>query len=182
MQLIETPIEGTYILRPDKKGDERGYFARLFCRKLFSQLGLEPECVQINTSKSAQKGTLRGMHYQLPPFAESKLLTCTQGALFDMILDLRPDSPTYMRSFGAELSAENGLMMYLPKGCAHGFLTLKDETQAIYFVSEYYNPEAERGVRWNDPAFNLQWPEKPVVISEKDQNHPDFHADTLQRR
>jgi dTDP-4-dehydrorhamnose 3,5-epimerase len=130
--------------------------------------------VQVNNSLSAQKGTLRGMHYQLAPKAETKLVRCIRGALYDVILDLRPDSPTFGKSFGAELSAENRRMMYVPKGFGHGFVTLTDDTEAFYFVDEFYGPEQERGVRWNDPRFAISWPIEPVVISDKDRGHRDF--------
>jgi len=130
--------------------------------------------VQVNNSLSAQKGTLRGMHYQLAPRAETKLVRCIRGALYDVILDLRPDSPTFGQSFGAELSAENRRMMVVPKGFAHGFITLADDTEAFYFVDEFYAPEQERGVRWDDPRFAISWPLAPVVLSDKDREHRDF--------
>ena len=129
----------------------------------------------MNNSLSAQKGTLRGMHYQLPPRAETKLVRCIRGALYDVILDLRRDSVTFGQSFGAELTAENRRMMYVPKGFAHGFLTLEHNTETFYFVDEFYSPEYERGIRYNDPKFNLQWPAAPVVISDKDKNQRDFN-------
>jgi dTDP-4-dehydrorhamnose 3,5-epimerase len=130
--------------------------------------------VQVNNSLSAQKGTLRGMHYQLAPKAETKLVRCIRGALYDVILDLREDSPTFGRSYGAELSAENRRMMYCPKGFAHGFMTLTEDTEAFYFVDEFYAPQHERGVRFDDPKFGISWPLEPVVISDKDKNHRDF--------
>jgi dTDP-4-dehydrorhamnose 3,5-epimerase len=129
---------------------------------------------QVNNSLSAQKGTLRGMHYQLPPKAETKIVRCVRGAFFDMILDIRNGSPTFGKSFGAELSAENRLMMYVPKGFAHGFLTLADDTEAFYFVDEFYAPDYERCIRYNDPKFALEWPTAPTVISDKDRNQSDF--------
>ena len=130
--------------------------------------------MQVNNSLSAQKGTLRGMHYQLAPRAETKLVRCIRGALYDVILDLRPDSPTFGQSFGAELSAENRRMMYVPKGFAHGFITLADDAEAFYFVDESYAPEQERGVRWDDPRFGIAWPIAPAVLSDKDRGHRDF--------
>lgn len=174
MHFIKTPLESAYIVELDKKGDERGFFARLFCTKEFVGMEMENNFVQVNNSLSAYKGTLRGMHYQLHPKAETKLLRCIRGSLYDVILDLREDSPTFGRSFGCELSAENRKMMYVPKGFAHGFVTLQDDTEVIYFVSEFYSPDLERGIRWNDPYFNIAWPIKPEIISAKDSRHPDF--------
>ena len=158
----------------EKLGDDRGFFARMFCENEFAQAGLTPKFVQINNSLSAAKGTLRGMHYQLPPRAETKLVRCVRGRLWDAILDLRPNSPTFGQWFGAELNAENRLMMYVPRGFAHAILTLADETEVIYLVSEFYAPEQERGVRWNDPRFEITWPIEPSDISPKDARWPDF--------
>ena len=175
MIFTETPLKGAYLIDLEKRGDERGFFARAFCVREFAEHGLTTQIVQANNSLSAQKGTLRGMHYQLAPKAETKIVRCISGALLDMILDLRPDSPTFGQSFGAELTAENRRMMYVPKGFAHGFLTLSDDAEAFYFVDEFYAPECERGVRWNDPQFAISWPAEPVVMSEKDRNYPDFN-------
>ena len=174
MIFTETPIEGAYLIDLEKRGDERGFFARAFCRDEFAALGLETDFVQINNSLSAAKGTLRGLHYQLPPAAEAKVVRCVRGALWDVILDLRQGSPTHGRWFGAGLSAENRRMVYAPRGTAHGFVTLEDDTEAIYLVSAFYAPQLERGVRWNDPAFAIQWPVEPVVISDKDRDRADF--------
>jgi dTDP-4-dehydrorhamnose 3,5-epimerase len=176
MKFHETTLKGAYLIELEKRGDERGFFARAFCTDEFQKLGLIKNFVQINNSLSSQKGTLRGMHYQLSPKSEVKVVRCIQGSLYDLILDLRPDSPTYGKSFGAELSAENRTMMYVPQGFAHGILTLKDNTEALYLVSEFYAPERERGLRWNDPTFDLKWPLAPIIISEKDQKHPTFDA------
>jgi dTDP-4-dehydrorhamnose 3,5-epimerase len=170
----ETPLPGAYLIDLEKRGDDRGFFARVFCEKEFGAKQLATRFVQVNNSLSAEKGTLRGMHYQLAPKAETKLVRCIRGALFDQILDLRKGSPTFGRSFGAELSAENRRMMYVPKGFAHGFITLVPDTEAFYFVDEFYGPEQERGVRWNDPKFALQWPIVPAVVSDKDRVHRDF--------
>jgi dTDP-4-dehydrorhamnose 3,5-epimerase len=172
----ETPLAGAYVIDLEKRGDERGFFARAFCEQEFGAHGLVTHLAQANNSLSARKGTLRGMHYQLAPKAETKLVRCIRGALFDVILDLRKDSPTFGQAFGAELSAENRRMMYVPKGFAHGFITLADDTEAFYFVDEFYAPELERGVRWNDPKFAIPWPAHvaPTVISDKDQNYRDF--------
>jgi len=174
MIFTETPLAGAFLVDLDKRGDERGFFARAFCEREFVEHGLPPRFVQVNNSLSAHKGTLRGMHYQLAPKAETKLVRCIRGALYDQILDLREGSPTFGQSFGAELSAANRRMMVVPKGFAHGFITLEDDTEAFYFVDEFYAPERERGVRWDDPRFALSWPLAPVVLSDKDRAHRDF--------
>ena len=170
----ETPLKGAYIIELEKRGDERGFFARAFCQNEFETEGLATKFVQVNNSLSADKGTLRGMHYQLAPHAETKIVRCIKGALYDVIIDLRPNSETYCQSFGKELSADNRRMMYVPKGFAHGFITLTDNTEAFYFVDEFYAPNFERGVRYDDPKFGIEWPIKPVVVSDKDKQHPDF--------
>ncbi len=174
MRINPTPLHGTWTIDLERRGDERGWFARLFCEREFANQGLATHYVQINNSTSATRGTLRGMHYQLPPRGEVKVVRCIRGSLFDVVLDLRPDSPTFGRSFGAELSADNRRMMYVPRGCAHGFLTLDADTEAFYLVSEFYDPTLERGVRFNDPRFQIEWPAPPMVVSDKDRNWPDF--------
>jgi len=174
MQFIPTPLAGAYLIDLEKRGDDRGFFARAFCEQEFAAHQLVSRFVQVNNSLSAFKGTLRGMHYQLAPKAETKLVRCIRGALWDAILDLRPESPTFGQHFGAELSAENRRMMYVPKGFAHGFITLQDDTEAFYFVDEFYSPEQERGLRWNDPRFAIKWPAEPIVLSDKDRGHKDF--------
>jgi dTDP-4-dehydrorhamnose 3,5-epimerase len=174
MIFTETPLTGAFLIDLEKRGDERGFFARAFCEREFAEHGLPSRFVQVNNSLSAEKGTLRGMHYQLAPKAETKLVRCIRGALYDVILDLRSDSPTFGQSFGAELSAENRRMMVVPKGFGHGFITLADDTEAFYFVDEFYAPELERGVRWDDPRFAISWPLAPVVLSDKDRGHRDF--------
>ena len=174
MKFIETTLSGSYLIELEKRGDNRGFFARFFCENEFGDQGLVTRFVQINNSLTAKKGTLRGMHYQLEPSAEVKVVRCIRGSLYDVILDLRPDSPTFGKSFGAELSAENRRMMYVPKGFAHGFVTLEDDTEALYLVSSLYAPELERGIRYNDPTFNIQWPVPPAEVSEKDGKWPDF--------
>ena len=174
MIFTPTPLAGAYLIDLEKKGDDRGFFARAFCENEFSAHGLVGHFCQVNNSLSAPKGTLRGMHYQLAPRAETKLVRCVRGSLYDMILDLRDGSPTFGDSFGAELTAEDRRMMYVPKGFAHGFLTLVDNTETIYFVDEFYSPEHERGVRYNDQKFKLQWPDAPTVISDKDKNQREF--------
>jgi dTDP-4-dehydrorhamnose 3,5-epimerase len=174
MVFTETPLKGAFMIDLEKRGDERGFFARAYCEQEFGKNGLITRFVQVNNSLSAQKGTLRGMHYQLAPKAETKVVRCIRGALYDAILDLRQGSPTFGQSFGAELSAENRRMMYVPKGFAHGFFTLTDDTEAFYFVDEFYAPECERGIRWDDPQFSIAWPGQPVVLSDKDRSHRDF--------
>jgi len=174
MIFTETPIPGAYLIDLEKRGDERGFFARVFCEKEFAAHKLVTHFVQVNNSLSATRGTLRGMHYQLPPKAETKLVRCVRGGLYDAIVDLRPGSPTFCKSFGAELTAENRRMLYVPKGFAHGFVTLTDATEAVYFVDEFYGPEQERIARWNDPKFGIQWPIQPVVLSDKDRDARDF--------
>lgn len=174
MHFTNTPITGAYLLNLEKRGDERGFFARVFCRNELAGLGLSTEIVQINTSLSVQQGTLRGMHYQLAPSAEVKIVRCIHGALYDVLLDLRPDSLSFGKWFGATLSAENRTMMYVPKGCAHGFLTLEPNTEAFYLVDNLYAPEMERGLRFNDPHFDIVWPATPTEVSQKDCSWPSF--------
>jgi dTDP-4-dehydrorhamnose 3,5-epimerase len=169
-----TPLKDAYTIELEKRGDERGFFARFFCQKEFSAAGLLTQFVQVNNSLSAKKGTLRGLHYQLAPAAEVKVVRCIRGALFDVIIDIRPDSPTFGKWFGAELNDENRLMMYVPRGFAHAILTLRDDTEALYLVSDFYSPENERGVRWNDPHFKVEWPIEPNDISPKDAAWPNF--------
>lgn len=174
MRFTETPLSGTYLIDLEKKEDERGFFARSFCREEFAQKGIETSFVQANNSLSAHKGTLRGLHYQLEPASETKLVRCIKGSLFDVVLDLRKESPSFGKWFGAILSEDNRTMLTVPRGCAHGFITLTDNCEIFYLVSNFYSKELERGIRWNDPTFNIQWPISPVVISERDQNHPHF--------
>jgi dTDP-4-dehydrorhamnose 3,5-epimerase len=174
MKFNPTPLAGAYTIDLEKREDERGFFARLFCVNEYDQHGLDRNIVQINNSLSKDKGTLRGIHYQLAPKAETKIVRCIKGSLYDVIVDLRPESPTFLKWFGAELSAENRTMMFVPKGFGHAFLTLEENTEAFYMVTEFYSPENERGLRWNDPKINIEWPIEPVVISDKDQRHPDF--------
>lgn len=170
----KTPLEDAYLIDLDRIGDSRGFFARIYCADEFRSHGLVTSFVQVNNSLSAAKGTLRGLHYQLSPRAETKLVRCIRGAIWDVILDLRPSSPTHGRWFGSELSAQNRRMMYVPKGFAHGFVTLTDDAEVFYFVDEVYSPEHERGIRWDDPKFKIKWPMEPLLISDKDQAHPDY--------
>ena len=174
MIFTETPLQGAILIDLEKRGDDRGFFARAFCENEFGAHGLATHFAQINNSLSAFKGTLRGMHYQLAPKAETKLVRCIRGGLHDVILDLRPGSATFGKSFGADLTAENRRMLYVPKGFAHGFVTLVDDTEAFYLVDEFYGPDQERGIRWNDPRFGIRWPVEPVVLSDKDKAHRDF--------
>jgi dTDP-4-dehydrorhamnose 3,5-epimerase len=170
----ETPLAGAFIIELEKRGDDRGFFARTFCCNEFEKVGLTTTIVQVNNSLSVDVGTLRGMHYQLPPHAETKIVRCIRGALWDCILDLRPGSPTFGKWFGETLSAENRKMMYVPKGFGHGLITLEPNTEAFYLVDEFYNPASERGIRWNDPKFAIHWPAEPRVMSDKDIAHRDF--------
>ena len=170
----ETKLKGAYIIELEKRSDDRGFFARTFCRKEFDELGLTSDIVQTNISFSRMKGTLRGMHYQRPPHQETKLIRCTKGALYDVIIDLRRDSPTYKQWLGVELSAQNYKMLFIPRDFAHGFLTLEPDTEVVYEVSEFYTPQAECGLRWNDPAFGIVWPRDVNKISEKDADWPDY--------
>ena len=174
MLIHRTRVAGAWLVEPERHADSRGFFARLFCAREFAKLGLESNFIQVNNSFSAKRGTLRGMHYQLPPAAEAKLVRCIRGALYDAIVDLRPDSPSYRGWFGAELTMENRLMMYVPRGCAHGILTLTDDTEALYLTSNYYAAEQERGICWNDHHFRVRWPIEPSEISAKDAAWPDF--------
>ena len=174
MKFIETELRGAFLIDPERLEDERGFFARTWCRKEFEQYGLNVDWVQCNISYNTRKGTLRGLHYQAAPFAEAKLVRCTMGAIYDVILDLRPDSDTYRQWISAELSAENRKMIYIPQGFAHGFQTLVDHTEVFYQMNAFYAPEYARAVRWNDPQFNIHWPEAERTISEKDQKIQEF--------
>jgi dTDP-4-dehydrorhamnose 3,5-epimerase len=175
MIFCETPLKGAYTIELEKRGDDGGFFARFFCVDEFAKMGLENNIVQINNSASKDKGTLRGIHYQASPKAETKIIRCIKGSFYDVIVDLRPASETFLKWFGVELTSDNKTMLYVPKGFAHSFLTLTDDTEALYLVTEFYSPQHERGLRWNDPVLNINWPFEPSVISEKDMNHPDFN-------
>src|SRR6266487_3389064 len=161
MIFIETTLKGAFIIEPERLEDERGFFARSFCRKEFEDHGLNPNLVQCSISFNKKKGTLRGMHYQISPHAEAKLVRCTMGAIYDVIIDLRPHLPTFKQWIAVELTAENRQMLYIPEGFAHGFQTLTDNTEVYYQMSQFYYPEYSRGVRWDDPAFGIVWPEAP---------------------
>jgi dTDP-4-dehydrorhamnose 3,5-epimerase len=172
----ETSLRGAYVVELERRGDERGFFARMFCRNEFRNAGLASVFVQVNNSLSVDRATLRGLHYQLPPHAETKVVRCIRGSLWDCIVDLRPNSPTFGNWFGETLSAENRKMMYVPKNFAHGFITLEPNTEALYLVDEFYASEHERGMRWDDPKFGIRWPMQPQVISEKDAKARDFDS------
>jgi dTDP-4-dehydrorhamnose 3,5-epimerase len=166
-----TPLEGLYLLKPNILRDERGLFARTFCKREFEEVGFEKEFVQFNHSFNSKKGTLRGMHFQLAPFTETKLIRCVEGRVWDVAVDLRKDSPTYLRHFGIELSKENMLSILIPDGFAHGFQTLEDNSALIYHHTDYYTPEVESGIRYNDPVLGILWPLPVSYISVKDTNY-----------
>ena len=170
----ETQLAGAFIIDPERMEDERGFFARTFCVDEFTAHGLDPACVQCNISFNLRRGTLRGMHTQKPPHEEAKLVRCTLGAIHDVIIDLRPGSTTYAEHVGVELSAENRRMLYIPKGFAHGFQTLADNSEVFYQMSSMYVPGSASGVRYNDPAFGIEWPLPVTEISERDVAYPDF--------
>ena len=170
----ETKLPGAFAIDLEPKTDERGFFARTWCQNEFADHGLSTKLAQCSVSFNTRKGTLRGMHYQLAPHAETKLVRCTRGAIYDVILDLRPQSPKFKDSFGIVLTAEKRNMLYVPEGCAHGFLALEEATEVFYQISEFQSPECARGVRFDDPAFGIAWPEKVEVISERDRNYPNF--------
>lgn len=174
MKFTETILKGAFVIEPERIADERGFFARTFCRKEFEAHQLNPDLAQCSISFNRRRGTLRGMHFQVAPHGEAKLVRCTHGAIHDVILDLRPQSPTFTRWVAVDLSAENRLMLYIPEGLAHGFQTLQDETEVFYQISEFYSPEHARGVRWNDPAFQIRWPIETSIISARDQSYGDF--------
>jgi dTDP-4-dehydrorhamnose 3,5-epimerase len=175
MVFIETKLKGAYLVETEPIADERGFFARTFCREEFTRHGLNARVVQCNLSYNRQKGTLRGMHYQVSPRQEVKLVSCVSGSIYDVIVDLRHESPTYCECMAVELSARgHRRMLYIPEGFAHGFQTLEDDAEVFYQMSESYAPECARGVRWDDPAFGIPWPDGPRIISERDRSYPDF--------
>ena len=174
MLFAETEIEGAYLIEPERRFDERGFFARMFCEKELADRGLTVSISQANTGFSPRSGTLRGLHFQLAPHAEVKIARCLRGSVFDVAVDLRPGSTTYRRWTGHLLSADNGKLLYVPEGCAHGYLTLAPDTELMYFTSAPYAPSAARGVRYDDPAFAIAWPAKVEVISKADLSWPAF--------
>jgi dTDP-4-dehydrorhamnose 3,5-epimerase len=174
MIFTETKLAGAFLIDLDRKEDVRGYFARVFCVEEFRAKGLNPEVAQSSISFNRRKGTLRGMHWQAAPKAEAKLVRCSRGAIFDVIVDLRPKSPTRLQHITAELSEENGRMLYVPEGLAHGFQTLANETEVFYQMTEFFAPGCGRGARWNDPAFEIAWPLPDPIMNDRDRSWPDF--------
>ncbi len=174
MIFIEIPLHGAFIIEPEKLEDGRGFFARTWCQREFEEMGLTSTLVQSSVSYSKNKGTLRGMHYQRAPCEECKLVRCTAGAIYDVIIDLRSSSSTFTQHFGVVLSAKNYRMLYVPQGFAHGFQTLEDHSEVVYHMSEFYVPNSSMGVRWNDPSFGIQWPIEHKTISSRDKEYPDF--------
>lgn len=175
----KTVLNNALIIEPERIEDERGYFARAWCKKEFEEHGLATDLVQSNISFNKRSGTLRGMHYQAAPFEEIKLVRCTKGAIYDVIIDLNSDSSTFKQWIGVELTEDNNKMLYIPRGFAHGYQTLVNETEVYYQVSEFYSPKSERGIRWNDALFGIDWPEAHErTISDKDRNWPDFVIET----
>ena len=174
MRFVETALQGAYVIETEPKEDERGMFARAFCQREFRQRGLKEDVAQCNLSYNISKGTLRGMHYQLPPHAEVKMVRCTRGGIYDVIIDIRRGSSSYLKWFGIELNSRNRRMLYVPEGFAHGYQALDDDSEVFYMVSQFYCPDFERGIRWNDPLFQITWPVAPPRMSPKDASHPDF--------
>jgi dTDP-4-dehydrorhamnose 3,5-epimerase len=174
MRFIETKLAGAFVIEPQLFEDERGFFTRTFSQREFLQHGCNPELLECNVSFNNRAGTLRGMHFQMTPYAQAKLVRCTAGAIWDAIIDLRPGSPTLRQWVGVELTAGNHRALYIPEGFAHGFITLADETEVFYQMGGVYNAEAARGVRWNDPAFGIEWPRQVAVINDRDANYADF--------
>jgi dTDP-4-dehydrorhamnose 3,5-epimerase len=174
MKFTELPLKGSFLLEVNKISDDRGFFGRAWCREEMEEHGLKGDIKQINTSLSLKKGTLRGMHYQVDPYQETKFIRCTRGSIYDVIIDLRPESPTFLKWTANELTADNYRMVYVPENFAHGFISLEDHSEVYYPVTEFYTPGAERGLRWNDPVFNIKWPIPVEIISEKDASQPDF--------
>lgn len=176
MLFKETKLGGAFIIELEPIEDERGFFARSFCAKEFEQHGLNSRIVQCNVSYNRKKGTLRGMHYQVSPYEEAKLVSCMSGAIYDVIIDLRPDSPNYCKWIAVELSANDYKMFYIPENFAHGFQTLKDNTTVFYQMTEFYHPKSAKGIRWNDSAFQIKWPiiKEDIIISEKDRGYTSF--------
>jgi dTDP-4-dehydrorhamnose 3,5-epimerase len=172
----EMPAPGVWLIEPERLSDERGHFARVFSIEEYAERGMDTAIAQCSTSFNRRAGTLRGMHYQADPHGEAKLVRCTRGAIYDVTVDLRPESPAYLRWCAAELTEDNGHALFIPTGCAHGFQTLRDDTEIYYQISVPYEPGAARGVRWNDPAFTIEWPPAPAhgrTIAERDAAYPD---------
>ena len=177
MIFTETAVAGAFVIEPEPIRDERGFFARTWCSREWAQRGLTPAMAQASISFNRRRGTLRGLHFQAAPHAESKLVRCTSGALYDVVVDLRPESPTFLRHAAVVLDAAGRRTVYVPEGVAHGFQTLADDTEVFYMISEFYDPASARGVRWDDPAFGIEWPPAERTMSERDRSYPDFHVD-----
>lgn len=176
MEFVPLTIGGAFLITSDRHEDDRGYFARAWCHREFRDAGLDIEFVQTSLSHNDAAGTLRGLHYQKPPHGETKLVRCVRGSMMDVILDLRPDSPTFCQHEKILLTDDGTRAVLVPNGCAHGFITLEEDTEVMYMISEYYVPEAAAGFRWNDPAFGIEWPREVAVISDRDNNYPDFQG------
>lgn len=176
MRFSRLGVDGVFLLEMEPRRDDRGYFARMLCEDELARHGLQGRFVQVNTGYNPRAGTLRGLHYQEPPHGEVKIVRCVRGAVYDVAVDLRPESATFMRWVGAELRAESEALLYIPEGCAHGYLTLADDSELVYFASRAYAPAAARGVRYDDPAFDIHWPAAVRVISQADRNWTDFRA------
>ena len=174
MIFTETAIPGSFIVEPERLEDERGFFARTWCEREAKVRGLTPRWVQCSVSFNKRRGTLRGLHYQAAPHEEAKLVRCTMGAIFDVAVDLRRDSPAFRQHVSVTLSAENRKMLYVPEGCAHGLQTLEDDSEVFYQISQFYSPEHSRGARWNDPAFGIPWPPADRIMIDRDRDYPDF--------
>lgn len=179
MIFTETSLKGAFLIEIKKLEDDRGFFGRSWCRREFEEHGLNADICQMNTSLTLKKGTIRGIHYQVDPYQETKFIRCTRGRVYDVIVDLRVDSPTFLQWIGHELSADNYKMVYVPENFAHGLLSLEDNSEVYYPVTQFYTPGAERGIRWNDPALDIKWPINVEIVSEKDSNHPDFNIERL---
>ncbi len=177
MKFLPTKVDGAFVIEPEPIADDRGFFSRLWCERELAEQGLVTNVRQTNVGFSVCQGTLRGLHYQQSPHREVKLLRCTRGWVFDVVVDLRPQSPSYLQWAGVELSADNHLALYVPEGCATGYLTLTDDAEVYYHTSEFFAPESATGVRWDDPAFAIDWPAEPRVISPQDREWPDFSMD-----
>ncbi len=174
MKFVKTRLDGAFIVEPGKLTDDHGFFARSWCQREFEMLGICKKPVQSNISFNKKRGTLRGLHYQADPYSEAKLIRCTMGAIYDVIVDLRPESPTCQQWMPVELTQKNRRLLYIPEGFANGFMTLRDNTEVFYQMTQFYMPEFSRGIRWDDPLFEIKWPLKVSTISEKDQQYPDF--------
>lgn len=179
MIVTETKLKGAFLIDIEKLEDDRGFFARMWCEREMAEYGINFRMVQTNISLNRKKGTLRGMHFQKRPYEEAKLIHCVKGAIYDVIVDLRPESPTFRQWVGFELADKDYRTVFIPGGFAHGFVTLENNTEIIYMMSEFFTPEYNTGFRWNDPAFNIQWPFEISVISDKDKSFPDFEESFL---